>query len=134
MKARSGVEHQFSAGIAEIRNAAESGNGFMAQVMKQFQAPVVMGAIFNESNGLPQTTNLGVGGSNPSGRAISLFRFNTRALSQCACAHSVPISVPIRPFPVVRRARCPAESRMLAFEWAQSINSDSCLEWSLSEA
>ena len=53
MKARSGVEHQFSAGIAEIRNAAESSNGFMAQVMKQFQAPVVMGAIFNESNGLP---------------------------------------------------------------------------------
>jgi len=41
MNARSGLEHQFSAGIAEIRNAAEGGNGFMAQVMKQFQAPVV---------------------------------------------------------------------------------------------
>ena len=53
MKARSGVEHQFSAGIVEIRNAAKGGNGFMAQIMKQFQAPVVMGAIFNESNGLP---------------------------------------------------------------------------------
>jgi len=89
---------------------------------------------FNDFNGPDKTTNLGVSGSNPFGRSISLFRFNTRALSQGACAHSVPISVPIRPFLLVRRARCPAESRMLAFEWAQSINSDSCLEWSLSEA
>jgi hypothetical protein len=45
-----------------------------------------------------QTTNLGVGSSNLSGRAISSFRFNTRALSHCDCAHSVPISVPISPF------------------------------------
>ena len=67
MKARSGVEHQFSAGIAEIRNAAESGNGFMAQVMKQFQAPVVMGAIFNESNGLPPDYESG-------GRRFESFR------------------------------------------------------------
>ena len=89
MKARSGVEHQFSAGIAEIRNAAESGNGFMAQVMKQFQAPLLWERSSMSPMVFPQTTNLGVGGSNPSGRAISLFRFNTRALSQCACAHSV---------------------------------------------
>jgi hypothetical protein len=70
----------------------------------------------NDFNGPHQTTNLGVGSSNLSGRAISSFKFNTRALGQCACAHSVSI----RPLSFGRRARCSADSRMLAGEWAHS--------------